>query len=351
MTAVNQFGTTLWNRTIGTPGLDGVFGTPVASSTSDGGAFVVAGRSSVATNNDDDVWLIRLSPSGSIYWERTYHLGIDAARSVVTTAGDGCAILAETRFAGTNDLDLWLLQVDRLGEPQWERRISTPASDRAVDIEATPNGGYAIVGETTGIDNSLVTSTWVAQLDAQGQVGSHCHSIRTVTSTSESPRTGLQFEDLPHSPDLGTDFRERSPVVVPMAVAQLAQCATNADPWTDLGNGTGGLDGVPTLAGVGRLRPGEYFAFVAGKVRPGASGALIVGPSAVNVPILGVTLVPLPQFVFSNPVVPVHGGPVKSFRWPLGLPVGHEIFAQYVAIDSLGPQGLSASNAVVGRAP
>ncbi len=127
-----------------------------------------------------------------------------------------------------------------------------------------------------------------------------------------------------------------------LTVAQFR--ATQAPRWCQLGGGIAGASGTPSLVGTGtinQLAPLELS--IGGYGAPGI-GALILGVTAVNVPLFGGTLVPALDYT----VTLVGGGApiVHDASWLAALPPGFQIWAQAAFLDLTGPQGWTASDAV-----
>ena len=337
---VNAFGNTIWQRSVGTAGLDGTFGTPRASVAPDGSFFVTAGRN-YQGDPSDDLWLLKLSTTGTVLWERVYDFAVDAPRSVAATPDDGCVLLGETTQPGSSDSDLWLLKLDPLGNVEWERRLGGTATDVAIGVDLTTDGGYIVSGATRsfGIAPTPGSWLWTLRLDAQGQIGQSCTTISSIASRNGMLRTGTIFGPTPQT-EVISDTPIRQPYIDgPVDPIEDFQCATNSGRWTDLGNGMAGRAGVPELAGVGTLRPGEDLSIIVNGARPGAPAVLVLGPTTVYAPILGITLVPSPAVLLNDPAVPASGQRVYTFTWPIGIPVGTELVMQYLVIDSVAPQG------------
>jgi hypothetical protein len=77
---------------------------------------------------------------------------------------------------------------------------------------------------------------------------------------------------------------------------------------------------------------------------PGAIGLLIVGASAVNVPLLGGTLVPsldVPLTITGNGADIVHNA-----NWLANLAPGFQAWFQAAFLDAAAAQGFAASDAV-----
>ena len=86
----------------------------------------------------------------------------------------------------------------------------------------------------------------------------------------------------------------------------------------------------------------ENFAFL-GETVPGAFGVLVLGSSAIQVPLLGFELLVQP-ILFVNAESDATGTAAVRTPIDLSLAPGSTVFAQFVWIDSCGTQGLTASN-------
>ena len=115
--------------------------------------------------------------------------------------------------------------------------------------------------------------------------------------------------------------------------------------WADLGHGLGGAHGVPRLQGHGTLSPATTVAITLDDAAPSSPSALILGSARVDLPWLGGTLVPRPDFAL--PTTTTNGG---TARWALTPPATLDralgLRMQAWVLDASGPAGASASNAL-----
>jgi hypothetical protein len=121
--------------------------------------------------------------------------------------------------------------------------------------------------------------------------------------------------------------------------------------WTDLGFALAGLLGNPQLVGTGPLLGGQNVTLSLTNARPFSTTALVIGLSAINASFKGGTLVPFPDVVVGGISTGGAGNVPITFAWPTGLPSGFTTRFQHWIVDSTGPAGLSASNAVAGTTP
>jgi hypothetical protein len=123
--------------------------------------------------------------------------------------------------------------------------------------------------------------------------------------------------------------------------------------FTDLGFALAGTHGEPVLVGEGDLSGGSSLRIALGGALELTPASLLVGLSALNVPFKGGVLVP--DFQAPGLLVPLftnaQGRVILNATWPLGLPSGLDVYLQYWVLDSAGPAGFAASNAVRGTTP
>ncbi|RKY21102.1 MAG: hypothetical protein DRQ55_05475 [Planctomycetota bacterium] len=122
----------------------------------------------------------------------------------------------------------------------------------------------------------------------------------------------------------------------------------------DLGLGLQGqwpYAGTPEFSGNSTLEPGAGYNFtlllpfqIGGTM---TTALLILGFSSTNAPFHGGTLVPAPEVVVSLPADTIALELALSGSWPLGVPPGTEIYAQWWCdVDGLFADAIMASNAL-----
>ncbi|OAG28349.1 PKD domain-containing protein [Thermodesulfatator autotrophicus] len=136
--------------------------------TADGG-YVIAATHQVSDDTHRDTWIIRLDADGGLVWSRTYGgSGDDGAYAVQETLEGGFIVAGYTDSFGPS-ADLWLLKLSSSGEIVWQRAYgSENQGDYGYDVVALSNGGYVVAGHTSG-DNA---DFWVFKLDQEGRIPS-----------------------------------------------------------------------------------------------------------------------------------------------------------------------------------
>jgi len=214
LTKFDASGNMEWNRTYGGTGSEQARSVVAVS---DGG-YVIAGSapSLDAEYPNSDVWLVKTDASGNVEWNKTYGRRSDEyAHSLVVTPDDGFAI-AGTKFllvktdadgneewnqtysggrseqltslfvtsdggyalAGysyesigrfRNPYHFWLVKTDEFGNAEWNQTYGQSQYDYAYTLVETSDGGYAIAGETSSLDDSG-QDFWLVKTDEFGNM-------------------------------------------------------------------------------------------------------------------------------------------------------------------------------------
>ncbi len=135
-----------WAATYGDDGSDRAIS---VQQTGDGG-YIVAGETFSFGTGDGDVWILKLKPGGIVEWQKTYGgVARDWAQSVQQTGDGGYIVAGETESFGTGSGDFWVLKLSPDGTVEWEKAYGGVDYDRAYSIKQTGDGGYIVAGETT----------------------------------------------------------------------------------------------------------------------------------------------------------------------------------------------------------
>jgi hypothetical protein len=157
--------------------------------TPDGGVIIAA--TSYSTDGDlpgtigntihGDLWLIKMSASGSIEWKKNYGgYGDDYAHSIELAPGGGYVVATHSWSGSGGDIsaangesNAWVIKVDAAGNKVWEKSFGGAGQDEANKIIATTDGGYAISGWTRSTDgdgtgNHGGLDAFIVKFDANG---------------------------------------------------------------------------------------------------------------------------------------------------------------------------------------
>jgi hypothetical protein len=122
-------------------------------------------------------------------------------------------------------------------------------------------------------------------------------------------------------------------------------------PWSDLGGGTAGVNGVPTLDVGGSLIAGSKLSLEVSNAAPDALMAGWLSLTSVPLPALGGTLYANPKTLQILRVSDATGSWSQSLSWPAGITPGTELFVQFLVQDASVPDQITLSNAVSATTP
>lgn len=170
---VSANGDLLWEKSFGGTGIDKAYD---LVKTNDN-AYVIAGNTfstdtDISKNNgESDVWLIKISDSGDLIWEKTFGgTAFDAARGLKITHDGGFVIAGNSKsFDGdstenSGENDLWLLKTDASGNLEYQKTLGGSDLDYGFDALENPDGSLILVGETASQDFPDLSSKGMTDL-------------------------------------------------------------------------------------------------------------------------------------------------------------------------------------------
>jgi len=152
---------------------------------SDGG-FVILGSTfsndfDVSGNHGDlDMWVIKLTASGDIQWQKCLGgTSEEAGAHVLQTTDEGFILSGYTRSndgdVGGNHgfYDVWVVKLDKMGNIQWTRNLGGSGTEFGGQLIQTVDEGYTLVGMTNSTDGDITDAhgdfdVWVLKLSATG---------------------------------------------------------------------------------------------------------------------------------------------------------------------------------------
>ncbi|MER2996816.1 T9SS type A sorting domain-containing protein [Pontibacter populi] len=161
--------------------------------TNDGG-FMLAGdsRSGISGNKtnalkgETDYWIVKLSESGNIEWDKAYGGNdTDFLYSVVEVEGGNyilggfswSGISGDKSVASKGADDYWVIKINSTGEKLWDKVYGGDNSDRLTETIKTRDGGFLLGGiSASGVSGDKTGNSrgsfdyWVVKISAEGRV-------------------------------------------------------------------------------------------------------------------------------------------------------------------------------------
>lgn len=187
---LNATGIIQWQKTIGGSDDDRLYD---MVATPDGGYLLggtsrsgISGEKTQAPAGGSDFWIVKLSSTGTIEWDKT--LGgddDDSPTSLYVTADSGYALAGQS-FSGLSgdktdtsrgSSDYWIIKMNSTGVIQWQKTYGGDGYDWATNIIQTDDGGYMVHGNSaSGLSGEKTEmgwggdDYWVLKLGATGSI-------------------------------------------------------------------------------------------------------------------------------------------------------------------------------------
>jgi hypothetical protein len=190
LVSLDAAGRILWQRSLGTGHFDD-------QRTVTGLAWVdhhliLVGTAGATSESCGSAWIVKMTPSGSIVWEKTYGTLFCTSAYGVLPRGDGGFIVSgRTRHDPAEEFlyELWLASMDPDGGIDWQREIGAEHHE-GVGVAALHTDGIVIVGRHSMSETSpTLTDVLVARMGLDGTFPSACSWIRDATTTGGSITT------------------------------------------------------------------------------------------------------------------------------------------------------------------
>lgn len=145
-----------WILTFGGSNIDQA--TAIVRSNDNG--YVIAGTTSSndgdivdKTTTDSDYWILKLSESGTILWNKTFGGSNSDVVSGISNTTDGGYIVSGSSRSNDGDVtgnegfwDYWLLKLNANGDKVWDKTFGFLGEDQAQEVFQTKDGGYLVTG-------------------------------------------------------------------------------------------------------------------------------------------------------------------------------------------------------------
>jgi hypothetical protein len=130
------------------------------------GGYLVAGETLSFGAGARDAYLIRVDSAGNKSWEQTYGGEmLDRAWSVVPSPQGGFALFGQTTSSGAGGSDFYLVRVGEDGTSLWQQTYGGSLWDEGVAVATTESGGYVLAGSSGSV---IRFDIYLVETDAQG---------------------------------------------------------------------------------------------------------------------------------------------------------------------------------------
>lgn len=131
------------------------------------------------TKGGIDMWVMKMDAAGTVSWQKTFGGNADEYSVAAAVTPDGGYVLTGyTTSTNTGDVgqnhgntDFWVVRVSASGALQWQKTLGGNADDRPFAVTITTEGKIAVAGYTSSNNNGDVGANhgsedmWVAVLD------------------------------------------------------------------------------------------------------------------------------------------------------------------------------------------
>ena len=175
------------------------------------GGYVVTGHSNsndanlTNNNGNNDIWVIKLSSTGSLDWQKSFGGSGNDYATAVLQAIDGGYLVGGYTFSVDGDVttnhgnnDYWLLKLNSDGSLKWQKTFGGSENDYARALVSTIDGGFVVGGYSASTDcdvvgNNGLDDEWVIKIDSLGNQqwqkslgGSNNDRLYSMTKISET---------------------------------------------------------------------------------------------------------------------------------------------------------------------
>jgi len=155
------------------------------------GGYIVSVATGSFGDGDEDLWILKLTSSGDIEWQRAYGGSLDDGGGIQETSDGGYIVAGWTDSFGAGHYDGWILKLTSSGDIEWQRTYGGSEWDSADSIQETSGGGYIVAGSTKSFGAFRTEfDLWVLKLSPDGEISSCAitgSSDASVSDTSISP--------------------------------------------------------------------------------------------------------------------------------------------------------------------
>lgn len=158
---LDQNGSIEWQKSLG---FSVYYYSLLIEETNDGG-YVVAGDRSY------DIWVGKLDSNGNLIWQKSYDHNLSASVEAIHQTDDlGYIFVADVGVVGDADSrDVWVVKLTSTGNIQWQKTYGGSQGDWPSEILQTEDGNYIFAASTRSIAETTFDG-WLVKLNSNGSI-------------------------------------------------------------------------------------------------------------------------------------------------------------------------------------
>ncbi|MBC7778410.1 MAG: T9SS type A sorting domain-containing protein [Phycisphaerae bacterium] len=178
---LNNLGEMEWQKALGGSGTDDG---RLVIQTSDGG-YLVGGTDGSSDGQVvggylyTDFWIVKLDANGAFQWQKSMGGNDDDILTSILETAQGKYLLCGLSYSRDGDVvdndnypSIWLVEINELGEIQWQKTLGGTGIEYPGNIEPTNNGGYILIATTDSNDGDVSGNhgkydLWVVKLSPE----------------------------------------------------------------------------------------------------------------------------------------------------------------------------------------
>ena len=190
---LDQEGAVLWQKRLRGEGMSSL----QDAASLPGGGYVLAGRTMAPGEDYYDLWAVRIDASGQILWQEAYGGPYDDLAHALMPALDGAFMVAGESCSFTYpSCHAWILRLTGSGEVAWEKTYSCHGNMEFMGaVLAVPDAGFIAAGRA-GAGGAGRFDVWVLKLDSHGSISTECPEGIGVSSHAAVSTTNAVAVDI-----------------------------------------------------------------------------------------------------------------------------------------------------------
>ena len=136
-------------------------------------------------NGSRDFWIVKVNSSGNLQWQKSFGgTYVEEAYSIQQTQ-DGGYIVCGIKHSNDGDIidpvgyhsigDYWILKLSNSGSIEWQKVLGGTFGDIPYSVQQTSDGGYIVTGRTDSQNGDISGNNgnrdcWIIKLDASGNI-------------------------------------------------------------------------------------------------------------------------------------------------------------------------------------